>query len=79
MQKLPSLDLARVQIPGDVRSIREFTVTELKDELLRRGNVDFSKWEVAVKLSPFILLFVMVCTYKLAKSFDGTYLSCLLQ
>lgn len=79
MQKLPSLDLARVQIPGDVRSIREFTVTELKDELLRRGNVDFSKWEVAVKLSPFILLFVMVCTYKLSQVIDGTYLSCLLQ
>lgn len=79
MQKLPSLDLAKVKIPLDPRDLREFTVTELKDELLRRGNVDFSRWEVLVKLSPFILLFSAVCIYKLSQALDGTYLGCLLQ
>jgi hypothetical protein len=75
MQKLPSLDLSRVQIPlsGSNLDIQEFTVKELKDELLRRGNVDFSKWEVLVKLSPFILLLAMGILWK-----AGVTLECLL-
>jgi hypothetical protein len=78
MQKLPSVDLARVRIPDDVRSIREFTVAELKDELLRRGNVDFSKIELWVKLSPFILFLAMGIAWKIKGSMDGASLWCLL-
>lgn len=83
MPTLPSLDLSRVRIPlqadTEPRGIQEFTIAELKDELLRRGNVDFSKWEVIIKLSPFFLLFGAVTVYKLSQALNGTYLGCLLQ
>jgi hypothetical protein len=79
MQKLPFVDLAKASISLEPRSIREFTVKELKDELLRRGNADFSKIELWVKLSPFILLFLMSLVWKGAQTMDGTYLACLLQ
>jgi hypothetical protein len=82
MPQPPSLDLSRVRIPlGSAPSpieLESCTTKELKDELLRRGNVDFSKWELAVKLSPFILLFTAVLLYKLRSSWDGTLLECLL-
>ncbi len=80
---LPSIDLSRVRIPlgaaPTAAELESCTTKELKDELLRRGNVDFSRWEVLVKLSPAILLFVAVLIYKLGLSLDGTYLGCLLQ
>lgn len=65
MQKLPSVDISAHRFPSsDARPIERFTIAELKDELLRRGNVDFSKWEVAIKLSPFIVLFAAVAIWK---------------
>jgi hypothetical protein len=83
MPSPPSLDLSRVRIPlGSAPSPTELescTTKELKDELLRRGNVDFSKWELAVKLSPFALLFCAVLIYKLSVLWDGTLWGCLLQ
>lgn len=83
MPQPPSLDLSRVRIPlGSAPSPSELescTTKELKDELLRRGNVDFSKWEVLVKLSPFILLLAMGILWKASQAMDGTYLGCLLQ
>ena len=80
MHSVPSLDLSSVQIPDDpARPLAEYTVPELKDELIRRGCADFSRWEVLVKLSPFILLFAAVCIYKFGKFMDGSYLGCLLQ
>ena len=59
-------------------SIQSFTTAELKDELLRRGNVDFSKIELWVKLSPFILLLGMGFVWKIKSSIDGASLWCLL-
>lgn len=80
MPNPPSVDLASARIPlGTARPITDWTITELKDELLRRGCADFSKWEVLVKLSPFIVLFAAVLIYKLSLAIDGTYLGCLLQ
>lgn len=83
MPKPPSLDLSRIRIPlGSAPSPTELescTTKELKDELLRRGCVDFSKWEVAIKLSPFFLLAAMGIIWKLGLVMNGTYLGCLLQ
>jgi hypothetical protein len=59
------------------RSLAEFTITELKDELIRRGCADFSKWEVLIKLSPFILLLAMGVLWKAGTLADGSYLSCI--
>jgi hypothetical protein len=66
MPNVPSIDLATapMNLAGVSRPIEQFTVAELKDELLRRGNVDFSKWEVAIKLSPFLVLFAAVAIWK---------------
>jgi hypothetical protein len=75
MPKPPSVNLAAPRISvGALRPIEEFTVKELKDELLRRGNVDFSKIELWVKLSPFILLCAMGILWK-----AGVTLGCFLQ
>jgi hypothetical protein len=83
MPQTPSLNLSRVRIPlGSAPTAAELescTTKELKDELLRRGNVDFSRWEVLVKLSPFILLLSMGILWKLGQTMNGTYLGCLLQ
>jgi hypothetical protein len=70
---------ARPSQPPKSRPIQEFTVAELKDELLRRGNVDFSRFEVLIKLSPFLLLFAMGLIWKLSVLMDGTMLACILQ
>jgi hypothetical protein len=81
MPKPPSVDLATasIQLDGNIRHIEEFTVKELKDELVRRGNSDFSKWDVWIKLSPFILLLAMGVLWKAGTLANGSYLTCLFQ
>jgi hypothetical protein len=66
MPHVPSIELAPqpMNLSGVARPIDQYTTAELKDELLRRGNVDFSKWEVAIKLSPFLVLFAAVAIWK---------------
>jgi hypothetical protein len=81
MRNVPSLDLASVRIPDDApaRPVKEFTTKELKDELIRRGVADFSKWDVLIKLSPFILLLAMGVLWKLGQTMNGAYFTCLFQ
>ena len=70
---LPSLDLASIRVPseGPARLVEEFTTTERKEELIRRGCADFSKWEVIVKLSPFLLLLAMGISWKVHDAMQG--------
>lgn len=74
MPNPPSLDLAKVKIPLSPADIQAFTTKELKDELIRRGNADFSKWDVWIKLSPFLILAAMGVLWKLGETVN--YLRC---
>ena len=58
------------------RPLREFTTEELKDELLRRGCADFSKWEVAIKMGPIAVVLLAIILWKLGKMYDGSMWSC---
>ena len=78
MHSVPSLDLSSVQIPDDsARPLAEYTVPELKDELIRRGCADFSKWDVAIKMGPWLVLILAFTLLKLRHTFDGTLFACL--
>lgn len=79
MAKPPSVDIFAGKIPLSPSPLSEFSDKELKDALIDRGCVDFSKWEVLIKLSPFILLLGMGTLWKASQALDGTYLGCLLQ
>jgi hypothetical protein len=56
-----------------------FTTSELKAELIRRGCVDFSKWEVAIKMGPWLVLILAFTLLKLSETLDGTLLACFLK
>lgn len=58
------------------RPLPEYLTAELKQELLRRGFTDFSRWEWAVKLSPLLLLFIAVTLWKFGRD-NGGLLGCL--
>jgi hypothetical protein len=80
MRNVPSIDLASVRITDDApiaRALREYTTEELKAELLRRGNVDFSKWDVAIKMGPILVVLLAIVLWKLGKVYDGSMWSCL--
>lgn len=81
MSNPPSIDLANVQIPLTAArsAVSEFTLKELKDELTRRGCVDFSKWEVAIKMGPWLVLILAFTLLKLSETLDGTLLACFLK
>jgi hypothetical protein len=77
MQRLPSRDIAPPRITLEAGDpLANFTTKELKDALLERGCFDFSRWEVLVKLSPFLVIFAAVFLYKLKHLWDGTLLGC---
>jgi hypothetical protein len=64
--------------PDDTpRPMKEYLTIELKRELVRRGLIDFSRWEWLVKLAPFALLFIAATIWKYGQDNPGSILACL--
>ena len=68
--------LAEPETVVKARPVGEYSTHELKQELLRRGFTDFSRYEWAIKLSPFLLLFIAATLWKFGQD-NGGLLGCL--
>lgn len=55
------------------RPLPEYLTHELKQELLRRGLTDFSRYEWAITLAPLLLLFVAVTMWKFGRDNGGLF------
>jgi hypothetical protein len=72
-----SLAVGHADDASPARPLNEYLTTDLKQELLQRGLTDFSRWELALKLSPFVLLFIAATLWKLGQDNPGSILACL--